>query len=122
MTQTTSAMESLHCVGIDENGLGARLGPLVVTAVAARVTPAGTRAIEAWHKRAPEPLLDDSKRLVAHGEVRLAEAWARVLIGEQFSKPSELIEAASALPTKQLKQRCPSNAVGQCWHLHRERF
>jgi ribonuclease HII len=99
-----------HCVGIDENGLGARLGPLVVTAVAARVTSAGLRAIESWHKRAPEPLLDDSKRLVAHGEVRLAEAWARVLAGEQHSKPAELIDAVTAIPTKELK------------HLNRERF
>jgi ribonuclease HII len=111
-----------HCVGIDENGLGARLGPLVVTAVAARVTAAGLRAIEAWHKRTPEPLLDDSKRLVAHGDVRLAEAWARVLSGEQHTKPAELLEAITAVPTKQLKQRCPANAMGQCWHLHRERF
>ncbi len=121
-TQASSSTGPVHCVGIDENGLGARLGPLVVTAVAARVTPAGLRAIDAWHERAPEPLLDDSKRVVAHGEVRLAEAWARVLIGEHLTKPSELVEAVSALPTKQLKQRCPSNAVGQCWHLHRERF
>lgn len=115
-------MELLHCVGIDENGLGARLGPLVVTAVVARVTTAGVRALESWHKRAPEPLLDDSKRLVTHGEVRLGEAWARVLIGEHFTKPSELIDAVSAVPIKQLKQRCPNNALAQCWHLHRERF
>ena len=31
--------KAILCLGIDENGLGPRLGPLVVTAVTARVAP-----------------------------------------------------------------------------------
>ena len=117
-------MESstLHCVGIDENGLGARLGPLVVTAVVARVTASGAHAIESWRTRKAQPLLNDSKRLVAHGDVRLAEAWARVLAGSEVTHPAELVEAVTLLPTKQLKQRCPSNARVQCWQHRGERF
>ena len=115
-------ISSLHCVGIDENGLGARLGPLVVTAVVARVTDAGSRAIESWQTRKAQPFLDDSKLLVAHGDVRLAEAWARVLAGREVTQPAELVEAITLVPSQQLKHRCPSNALDQCWQPSGERF
>jgi ribonuclease HII len=109
-------------VGIDENGLGARLGPLVVTAVVAEVTAAGLRAIESGQSQTNQPLLGDSKRLVAHGDVRLGEGWARVLAGKDTRHPAELLEAITAVPTKKLEQRCPSNARLQCWHDKKERF
>ena len=32
-------------IGADENGLGPRLGPMIVTAVLARVTPEGERLV-----------------------------------------------------------------------------
>jgi hypothetical protein len=66
--------------------------------------------------------LNDSKQLVAHGDVRLAEAWARVLAGSELTHPADLVEAVTLVPTKQLKQRCPSNARVQCWQHRRERF
>src|SRR4051812_13105688 len=66
-------------IGADENGLGARLGPLVVTAVLARVTEQGQRVLS---RRPPKRLqadLGDSKLLVSHGDVALGEAWSRAL-------------------------------------------
>src|SRR5690349_6065198 len=68
-------------IGVDENGLGARLGPLVVTAVLARVTERGARVIS---RRPPKRLsadLGDSKQLVSHKDIALGEAWARALAG-----------------------------------------
>lgn len=82
-------------VGVDENGLGARLGPLVVTAVLADVTPAGQR----WVGRRPRGKLSldlgDSKRLVSHSNFTLGEAWARVLTGDRFRDPHALFEHLS---------------------------
>jgi ribonuclease HII len=123
-TSSSSSVEAspVFRVGIDENGLGARLGPLVVTAVVAEVTRAGLRAIESGQSQSNQPLLGDSKRLIAHGDVRLGEAWARVLAGGDARHPAELLEAITAVPTAKLKQRCPSNAKAQCWHDKKERF
>jgi ribonuclease HII len=45
-----------------------------------------------------------------------------VLAGSEVRHPAELVEAVTLLPTKQLKQRCPSNARVQCWQHHGERF
>lgn len=68
-----------HRIGIDENGLGARLGPLLVTGVLAEVDERGARLLS---RKLPAKLradLDDSKRLVSCHDVTLGEAWARAL-------------------------------------------
>src|SRR5947208_9884539 len=80
-------------IGVDENGLGARLGPLVVTAVLARVTEQGVRVIS---RRPPKRLaadLGDSKQLVSHRDVTLGEAWARALAGADVAAPKDLFGA-----------------------------
>jgi len=106
---------AIHRIGIDENGLGSRLGPLVVTAVLARVDEAGGRALE---RRVPKRLrtaVDDSKRLVSHTDATLGEAWARELGAQDASDPYELFERISLEGSKKLREPCPREAEAQCW-------
>jgi ribonuclease HII len=110
-----------HRIGIDENGLGARLGPLVVTGVLARVTESGARLLS----RKPPPRLredlGDSKRLVSHGDVALGEAWARALV-PGADTPADLFERLSHDGREVLTSRCPSHVEAQCWGPTAERF
>ncbi len=105
-----------HRIGIDENGLGARLGPLVVTAVGAEVSARGNHEVDHYDPRTFAHLLGDSKQLICHGDVRLGEAWARVLTRESATRPRELLELISLVPTNQLMARCPKHAKNQCWN------
>jgi ribonuclease HII len=107
---------------VDENGLGARLGPLVVTAVLSRVTEQGNRLLS---RRPPPRLrddLDDSKELVCHGNVTLGEAWARALVGADVESPDALIARLSLEGTAHLTAPCPSHVAPQCWAVGEERF
>jgi ribonuclease HII len=109
-------LSTIHRIGIDENGLGSRLGPLVVTAVLARVDEKGARALA---RRVPKRLrtsVDDSKRLVSHTDARLGEAWARELAPPGARGHAELFERLSLEGTKKLKEPCPREAEAQCWH------
>jgi ribonuclease HII len=109
-------------VGVDENGLGARIGPLVVTAVLAHVTPGGQR----WVGRRPRGKLsqdlDDSKRLVSHANFTLGEAWARVLTGDRWSHPQALFGHLSLEASSSLRRDCPRHVESQCWGIDGERF
>ncbi len=108
--------------GIDENGLGASLGPLVITAIVAEVTERGVRSLNRWGSRSRSPLLGDSKELVRHGEVRLGEAWARVLASQSATEPLQLLERLSSVPLPKLMSRCPTRAQSQCWHAGHDEF
>ena len=111
-----------HHIGVDENGLGARLGPLIVTAVMARVGPAGSSW---WEQPYPDDLardLDDSKRLVSHADVRLGEAWTRALVTSRARSPSELFRQISLEGEPQLTQPCPARVRAQCWSAEGEGF
>jgi len=109
-------------VGADENGLGARLGPLVVTAVLARVSERGRRTLSRKLPRAIRADLDDSKRLLSHTDVALGEAWARALIKAPVNSPAQLFEQLSLEGSSKLKQRCASHVAGQCWNDRGESF
>jgi len=109
-------------VGVDENGLGARLGPLVVTAVLARVNDRGRRTLSRPLPRAIRADLDDSKRLMSHTDVALGEAWARALVQPAVSSPAELFEQLSLEGPSKLKKPCESHVRGQCWHDAEEAF
>src|SRR5579864_8760084 len=73
-------------VGIDENGLGPRLGPLIVTAVAARIEGDGHKRVHSRPRGALRNRLGDSKRLVSYGDSSLGEAWARAIAGRMGHK------------------------------------
>jgi len=114
--------ETACLVGVDENGLGSRLGPLVVTAVLARVTPAGQR----WASRRPRGKLSedlgDSKKLVSHADVSLGEAWARALTGDRWDCPRALFEHLSLEASSSLRRDCPRHIEQQCWGIEGESF
>ena len=73
----TPAVDYSYQVGIDENGLGPRLGPLLVTAVMARATGRGAALLRRTPRRSLRERLGDSKRLVAHGDVAPRSAGDR---------------------------------------------
>jgi ribonuclease HII len=109
-------------VGADENGLGARLGPLVVTAVLARVDERGRRTLSRKLPRAIRADLDDSKRLLTHTNVLLGEAWARALSAEPARTPAELFEHLSLEGSSTLRKPCAAHVSGQCWSDQGEAF
>jgi ribonuclease HII len=112
-------------IGADENGLGPRLGPLVVTAVLARVTDAGHKLAGRKARGALAGRLGDSKGLVAHGDVALGEAWARAIAtraASRASTPDELLHAIAADDRAALRAPCPSHVEAQCWSPDGEAF
>src|SRR6186713_1861563 len=109
-------------IGADENGLGSRLGPLIVTAVLARADERGLKALARKLPKAMRGTLDDSKRLVSHTDVRLGEAWARVLAGGEPATPAELFAKISLEGTDKLGEPCPKQARKQCWSVEGETF
>ncbi|MFC1641102.1 hypothetical protein ACFL5O_00220 [Myxococcota bacterium] len=109
-------------IGIDENGLGARLGPMVVTGVLARVHTDGVGQLTEPVPGALARHLGDSKQLVSHRNVQLGEAWARVLVDSQCVCPNELWGKVSLDGTQELTAPCPSHLIAQCWSDQGEKF
>jgi ribonuclease HII len=109
-------------MGADENGLGARLGPMVVTAVLARIDERGQRFLARKLPKRVRADLDDSKRLVSHGNVALGEAWARALCGASCQSPDQLFRALSFESESTLEAPCPKHARAQCWTVGEEPF
>jgi ribonuclease HII len=109
-------------VGVDENGLGARLGPLVVTAVLAEVSAAGQAVLARPPRGKMREDLGDSKRLVSHADASLGEAWARVLTGDRHCTPRALFEHLSLEGSESLQKDCPSHITQQCWGTGGEAF
>ena len=112
-------------MGIDENGLGPRLGPLVVTAVWAKVSPEGGVIAARKARGALAKRLGDSKDMVSHGDVALGEAWARAIarrLGIDATNPDELIHALALDSRAELRKPCPRHVEAQCWNTEREVF
>jgi ribonuclease HII len=109
-------------IGADENGLGARLGPLVVTAVLAQVDESGLAQLR---RKLPKKIaadLDDSKRLVSHADSRLGEAWARAAVDPAAKAPGELVSRLSLAGDEELRAPCPKHVEAQCWSAGSETF
>jgi ribonuclease HII len=106
-------------VGIDENGLGPRLGPLLVTAISARCTESGAKAAQKPATKAMGVRLGDSKDLVSHGDTSLGEAWARAayarVSGSNAKSPDDLLHALCIDSSQELRARCPTDHEAQCW-------
>ncbi len=116
-------------IGADENGLGPRLGPMVVTAVLARVTDAGWKVVGKAAKGKLSERLGDSKQLVSHGNVALGEAWARALARRGAGRtaytdgpPDELLHALSPDDRAVLRAPCPGHVEAQCWSAEGEKL
>jgi len=117
-----------YVVAVDENGLGPRLGPLIVTAVTARCADAKAEKVAFGRPgRAFSSRLGDSKDLVAFGDTALGEAWARAL-GERTGRggdaraPDGLFHAIALDEASQLRARCPQAHAAQCWGTRGEGF
>jgi ribonuclease HII len=115
-------LEHAFRIGVDENGLGSRLGPLIVTGVLGHVDQAGDRTLGRKLPKSLRASLDDSKRLVSHRDTRLGEAWARVLVGPEAKTPAELFAVLSLEGEAELKKPCPSHVSAQCWQVEGESF
>jgi ribonuclease HII len=113
-------------IGIDENGLGPRLGPLIVTAVVARTTGGGHERAEKRPRGAMRARLDDSKKLVGHGDTALGEAWARAIARRmglpEPADPDALVRALSLDTPEALRAPCPPGHTAQCWSAEGEAF
>lgn len=109
-------------VGADENGLGSRLGPMIVTAVLAEVDEPGERFLSRKLPKRMRDDLDDSKRLMSHTDVGVGEAWARALSGDAAQTPAQLFERLSLEGSSALRKPCPKQASQQCWSEQGEAF
>jgi ribonuclease HII len=111
--------------GIDENGLGPQLGPLIVTAALANVNEAARKRIECDGAAFLHERLNDSKALVRHGSVSLAEAWARAIVarsGTDASSPDALLQAIAPGDRATRVGGCLQSVFEQCWSDSDERF
>jgi ribonuclease HII len=119
-----------HFVGIDENGMGPRLGPLIVTSVLARVDDGplacqGAKLVASRPRGAIAKRIGDSKKLVAFEDSTLGEAWARAIAaraGVIAKTPAELIAAVGLDSEATLREPCPSHHADLCWSDEGEAF
>jgi ribonuclease HII len=108
-------------VGVDENGLGPRLGPLIVTAVSARASEEAAPILSKRPRGGLAARLGDSKRLVSFDDSALGEAWARA-VAPGPRTPEELVRALSLDDDATLRSPCPSHHERQCWGTDGEAF
>jgi len=104
-------------VGVDENGLGPRLGPMVVTSVALE-TPRYQRAF--LTKRGLDLGLTDSKQAGGFGRLEFTESVALgVLRVAGLGTPGsadEFLERVAPGTSERLRRRCPDHSsASQCW-------
>ena len=120
------ALDAAIRIGIDENGLGPRLGPLVVTAVSATTWGGGHDRSARRARGGLRSRLGDSKKLIGHGDTALGEAWARAIarytgIGDRDG-PDALVRDLSLDTAETLRSPCPGAHADQCWSTLGEAF
>jgi ribonuclease HII len=114
-----------HYVGIDENGMGPRLGPLVVTSVLTEVDERGAKLVSSRPRGSVAKRIGDSKKLVAYDDSALGEAWARAIAartGATPRTPEELLRAIAIDASEALRAPCPSHHLDLCWRHEGEAF
>lgn len=106
-------------MGVDENGLGPRLGPLVATSVVLRV-PAYRRA--ALCARGLDLGLTDSKETGGFGRMAFTESVALALLALTGTRPHDadaLLERVWPGATSVLRPCCPDDGTAaQCWGVN----
>ncbi len=112
--------DRLKIVGIDENGLGPRLGPLVVTGLALESAGGEYDRTGLWKAFADFSAdgtgIGDSKEVSGFGDMAGAEeislALARLLSGKTFESADDFLGFASLTPFEQL---CSSPSRTPCF-------
>lgn len=103
-------------VGVDENGLGPLLGPLVATAVTLDVADYQAARLRRIGERIG---LHDSKQTAGFGQMAWTESVAlsllRELHGTMPTTFDQLLLMISLDPIDTLASICPSGARPQCW-------
>jgi ribonuclease HII len=102
--------------GIDENGLGPRLGPLIATAVTLDL-PAYDRA--RLRRIGARVGIDDSKQTAGFGQMAAAESLALALLeklhGNAPADADALFHTLALGGVAPLRARCPAESLPQCW-------
>jgi ribonuclease HII len=113
-----STLARVLVVGVDENGLGPRLGPLVATAVALDVSPRGydPRRLKRAGARVG---VGDSKVTSAFGAMAHAEGLALALVerldGCAPESADALLAAVALDPVQRMRSPCDDESRPQCW-------
>jgi ribonuclease HII len=106
----------LFVMGVDENGLGPALGPLVVTGVGFSMAKYATERHGAIGR---ELGIDDSKATAAFGKVAVAEALALAAYEALWGEVPDSVDAFFARILRRspdtLQRRCPASTHPQCW-------
>lgn len=106
----------MRVVGVDENGLGPRLGPLLATAIGIETEVYDNKALRAL---GIELGIDDSKRVSGFGRMAHAEGLALAivesLVGQMPQTSDEMFAALSLDSVESLQAPCPTEAFAQCW-------
>lgn len=106
-------------MGVDENGLGPRLGPLVATSVAIRAPDYRRAALCA---RGLALGLTDSKETGGFGRMAFTESVALALLGLTGTRPTDadtLLERVWPGATRSLRPCCPDDGTAaQCWGVN----
>ena len=107
----------MRVVGVDENGLGPLLGPLIVTAVSVEVEAYDAPRLQALGARLG---LGDSKQTAGTGRMRRAEsfalAWIERVTGACPIDVDELYRLLALDGIDALRAPCPSAPTAkQCW-------
>lgn len=103
-------------VGVDENGLGPRLGPLVATSVCLEVDRYERARL---HRVASRVGIGNSKQTTAFGQMRAAEGLALAALeavhGEAPRHVDGLLHQLELDGPDALRAGCPRRAAAQCW-------
>jgi ribonuclease HII len=108
----------MFLVGVDENGLGPRLGPLIATAVALEADTYLPRE----HRALGQSLgIYDSKATSGFGKMAAAEGIALALVerlcGRRPRDADELLALVGWEHGKRFPTPCPSQSRPQCWSV-----
>ena len=114
--ETTPATPQKPWVGVDENGLGPRLGPLVATACTLSVRELDVEKARALGARLG---IEDSKVSSGFGSMAHAEGLALAIAEEALGRPpmhaDDVLAALSLDDVPALRAPCPSSTRAQCW-------
>ena len=106
----------MFVVGIDENGLGPQLGPLIATAITLEAPKYQQRA---WKNLGDKIGVDDSKATSAFGKMGWCESIALAIVDAAYGTvpktADELFSQVGYESIETMQKRCPSHSHQQCW-------